>query len=157
MGKVTTVEPSVENGGEIGTWRMGVLRRRVAVVNNEPSLTKQSFKEICDINRIMARYEKTGLVSHVSNKPGIFEDVTKFGDYKASLDRVNDAQEAFRLLPASLRERFGNSPVGMLQFLADSKNREEAMELGLVKRPQDAKIATPPLPTTKAGANVAPA
>ena len=31
------------------------------IVNNEPSLTRQSHKNECDINFLMERYERTGV------------------------------------------------------------------------------------------------
>lgn len=37
-------------------------RMRVSTVNEEPPMTKQSFKDECDVNHIVARYTETGMV-----------------------------------------------------------------------------------------------
>lgn len=45
-----------------------------------PSLTKQSFKDECDINQIVAKFEKTGLVNHLARGVPQFADVSEMGD-----------------------------------------------------------------------------
>lgn len=34
---------------------------------NEPSMAQQHFKDECDVNNILRKYESTGLVTHVAN------------------------------------------------------------------------------------------
>lgn len=41
---------------------------------NGKSLTKSEFKNECDINLIVKRFDKTGLITHVSNMSPIFGD-----------------------------------------------------------------------------------
>lgn len=139
-----TQAPSKENGGEIGTWRQGVLRRRTTSNTVGDSLTKQCFKEQCDINRIVSKYEQTGLLEHLNQRPGFFEDLTNVPDYRSALNKVIQAKEAFGMLPARTRERFSNDPGEMLGFLEDPANKEEAIKLGLVKKPIEAPITPPP-------------
>jgi len=101
----------------------------------EPSMTKQSFRDECDINTIMSRYERTGVM------PESRGDAPQFGDYiseysfQESMNAVIYAQQQFADLPARVRDRFGNDPANMLRFLEDDKNREEAIKLGLVQPP----------------------
>ena len=38
-----------------------------------PSRTKQAFKEECDVNNILRKYEKTGLITHVAAYKGRYE------------------------------------------------------------------------------------
>lgn len=106
---------------------------RVVTVNDEPSMTVQSSKDECDINRIMEKYEKTGAVTHLAKRSGIYGDFSELTDYQGMLDKVMFAQDAFMTLPAAVRTRFRNDPGALLEFLQDSKNRDEAVRLGLIE------------------------
>lgn len=99
------------------------------------SLTKQSFAKECDINTIMLKYQKTGLIDHLNKYEGRYGDFTNVSDYQTSLNAVMAAQDEFLSLPSSLRARFENDPAQFLQFVHDENNREEAIQLGLIKAP----------------------
>lgn len=98
-------------------------------------MARQEFKDECDINRIMKRAAKTGLlpVSPVSPKFGDFSEV---GDFQAAQNGVLAAREEFGRLPSDVRKRFANNPALLVEFLADKANREEAIKLGLVEKPK---------------------
>ena len=36
-----------------------------AITFTEPSLTRQSFKDECDVNKIVQRYTETGMINHI--------------------------------------------------------------------------------------------
>ena len=40
-----------------------VVYDKVSLSCNDESLTHQSFKDVCNVNNILKKYEKTGLVS----------------------------------------------------------------------------------------------
>lgn len=105
-----------------------------------PSLTQQHFRDECDINNIIERYEETGFLVDPLN-PGtrqpVFGDFSVEFDYMAAQNIVADAQQRFEALPSALRKRFNNDPHELLLFLEDPKNMEEAVKLGLVNRPVD--------------------
>ncbi len=98
-------------------------------------MTQQQFKEECDINRIMDRYLRTGVLSDPLSLrgPGTYADFTEMGDYMANMNKVVEAREMFESLPAKVRERFANNPANMIEFVMDSSNKEEAIKLGLLK------------------------
>lgn len=100
------------------------------------SRAKQSFKAQCDINTIMKKYEKTGLIDHVKTG-GTYGDFTQVTDYHTALNQIQAAEEAFMTLPASLRGRFENDPAQLISFLEDPKNKKEAISLGLVEAPAE--------------------
>lgn len=113
-----------------------ILRRkngtkRVVTVNHEQSLADQSQADECDVNNIMDKYLKTGQVSHLTNMQGQYADVSQIPDLHTALSQVTQAEQAFQSLPAELRERFNNSPIKMVEFLKDSKNDQEAINLNL--------------------------
>lgn len=110
--------------------------RRVQTINDQPSMADQSFKDDCDINSIMKRLRKTGHISHMRHSPGTYADLTHITDLHSSIIQVQKAQEAFDTLPAHVRYKFQNDPTKLVNFLQDSKNDEEAIQLGLKYRPQ---------------------
>ncbi len=107
-----------------------VPRARPKIVFGE-SLTKQAFKDQVDINKIVAKYQKTGMVNHLNQREPFYGDVSDIRTYQESLDVVNKAEELFMGMTADVRAKFHNDPAEMVEFLADEKNSDEAVKLGL--------------------------
>lgn len=111
----------------------------------------QSFREECDINRIMAKYQVTGTVTWLSKHAGQYADVTGV-DFSSAMETVVRAQEMFDDLPSSVRDRFANDPSRFFDFMQDDGNLEEMVKLGLATRRTvpvplelpDKGVATPP-------------
>ncbi len=101
----------------------------------EPSRTKQSELEACDINNIMARYATTGVLTHVASGEPLYGDFSEVEDYQASLNKVMSAEERFNSLPSDVRKKFDYDPQKMVEFILDEKNREECYNLGFFNRP----------------------
>lgn len=99
----------------------------------EPSLAQQHFKEECDINTILEKFNITGLMPESPLSPR-YGDFTGISDYHTAMNRVIAAQDEFEALPAQIRARFGNDPAQLIEFLENSDNRPEAEELGLVEK-----------------------
>lgn len=112
----------------------------------EVSKTRQSDKDACDINKIMAMYDKTGLLPPAGAE-GLFLDVSEMGDYRSAVEQVLYAQKFFAALPAKVRTQFANDPATFLDFCADPDNRDELIELGLLERPPEGTPPAPPEPT----------
>lgn len=106
-------------------------RRRVQIFTEGGSLTEQAHREECNINTIMQRYRRTGVLPQNPHLP-VYGDFSQLGDYHACVTAVAMAQEGFMSLPSHLRKAFDNDPGKLLAFLDDPENREEAIELGLI-------------------------
>lgn len=119
---------------------------RVRTINNEPSLTQQHFKEQCDVNNIIRKYQQTGNLTHLARQQGVYSDLSKQKDYFEAMNTVIKAQTAFDSLPSYIRKRFGNDPSQLLQFIEDPKNQDEGIKLGLFnpKNPQTQQNQTNP-------------
>lgn len=102
---------------------------------NEPSRTKQSFKDECDINNIMNRYIKTGEISHLNSTNPEYGFAPDF-DFSEAMEMVQRAQDLFDELPANIRERFDNDPGEFMAFCEDPANGPEAAALGLTGTPE---------------------
>ena len=99
----------------------------------DASLAQQHYKEECDINTILEKFNVTGLLPQAPLSPR-YGDFTGVSDYHTALNRVYAAQEEFDALPAQIRARFDNDPANLIEFLENSDNRPEAEELGLVEK-----------------------
>lgn len=99
----------------------------------EPSLAQQHYKDECDINTILERFNITGMLPQSSLSPR-YGDFTGVGDYHTALNRVIAVQDEFEALPAQIRARFNNDPAQLIEFLEDENNRPQAEELGLVEK-----------------------
>ena len=107
----------------------------------DPSLAQQQFRDECDINTILERFNVTGQlpVSPLQPQFGDFSGVT---DYQSALNAVLDAQESFDALPARVRERFANDPAAFVDFCLDEANKEEMKVLGLISgAPEGANLS----------------
>lgn len=107
------------------------------------SLTKQSFRKESEINNILARYAKTGVIEHANKYEGHYGDFTNVTDYQTSLNAVYRAQEEFMSLPSSIRSEFKNDPAQFLAFVTDENNRDKAIEMGLIPKPIEQKASEP--------------
>lgn len=113
----------------------------VAFVSVNPTLAQQQFRDETDINNLVDRFLRTGEIPPVDGRAvyGNFLDVPD--SYQDCLEAVCRAQEAFDELPAKVRQRFDNDPAQLLSFLQDPKNLDEAVQLGLMEKPQPAEPA----------------
>lgn len=109
----------------------GSYESRGADISSE-SITQQHHAKECDINAILEKFERTGLLTYVRNDQPRFGDFTSASDYHDSLNRVMAAQDSFMSLNPHLRARFDNDPSNLLSFLENTDNREEAIKLGLI-------------------------
>lgn len=97
----------------------------------DPSRAQQQFRDECDINVILERFNITGQLPVVSLAPE-FGDFTGVYDYQTALNAVMAAEESFDQLPARVRERFANDPAAFVDFCLDEANRDEMRQLGLL-------------------------
>lgn len=101
----------------------------------EPTLTKQSEKEACDINNIMARYQQTGVLPDMIRQDPQYGDFSDIGSFMEAQNIVAHANAQFAALDAHVRARFNNNPAEMLKFVEQAANDpekgSELVKLGL--------------------------
>lgn len=96
-----------------------------------PSLTRQEFADECDINALMDRYEKHGVISHVNRAQPVYMDLAGVPDLREALDYMRDAQVMFNSLPATTRFTFDNDAVKFVEYAQNPANIEKMREWGL--------------------------
>lgn len=111
-------------------------RPRLSKVFKLPSLTKQEFKQECDINVLMRRYQKTGLFPQNLDMTPRYVSNIGMPDYQQSLHIVMQAESEFNALNSELRKRFDNDPAKFLAFVNDPENADELVKLGLREAPK---------------------
>lgn len=117
----------------------------------ERSMTKQSFKDESDVNLIMARYLKTGILESQMRQVPRYGDFTSAEDYHSCMNRVRAAEELFMRLPAKVRDYVDNDPKKLLELVFDPARVDECRELGLIP-----EIKEPPAAPAAAGAAAVP-
>lgn len=118
------------------------------------SRVQQHFKDEVDINNILAKYKKTGVITHVARARKLYGDFTEVKDVAEAMDVAARAKSIFEELPAELRNRFKNSIPGFFEYINKEENLEECYKLGIFDRPKTAEpekimkveVVTPPTP-----------
>lgn len=105
------------------------------MIHGEPEIkvyddgrTKQSFKAETDINTILGKYMKTGVISHMNKfQPlyGEFADV----NLAEAMDQVQKGYDIFAALPAEVRREFDQNPDSFFSFVNDPENSGRLEEL----------------------------
>ena len=108
------------------------VSRETGTTNEEPTLTQQHFKEECDINQILEKFNVTGAVPTNVRQP-INQDFIEAIDYQTALNALMEAEASFMEMPAKVRAEFDNDPGKFVQFFEREENRERAVALGLIK------------------------
>lgn len=119
------------------------------------SMTKQSFKDDCDVNRIMKRFQQTGIVDHVNKFAGDYGDYTDLPQsYHEACNQVLEAESMFMSLPSTVRSHFDNDPGKFLAAVdgaakGNGFHENELRELGVLPRQSSGEtgIDNPPEPT----------
>lgn len=121
-----------------------------SIVFSEPSLTRQEFADECDINQLMKRYETFGgTINGLPNNSvePMYIDFAEMPDtlmgYMAFMD---EAQNAFMTLPASIRKEFDNNAHAFVDYAANPLNVEQMRIWGLAKpaeKPAEAPVSSP--------------
>lgn len=135
--------------------------RRVQLICEDPTKTKTSpeLTRNTDVKTIIARAIKTGQPLGTPGRQPIYGDFTNLNSesFLDSLNQVANVKSQFEHLPSEIRARFLNDPAKLLDFLADEKNNEESIKLGLRKQPLAPKDIQPPAAESTPPASTTPA
>lgn len=125
-------------------------RVRVSTINSEPDMAQQQYKESCDVNNIMKKYEQTGIVTHLAAGQGRYADLGDPVDLMDAKMRVIRAESAFMALPADLRAKCGHDPANFLKMLKDGSNDAELIKLGIIHPKKSDATTVAPKPSGSA-------
>lgn len=115
--------------------------RRVITKIVGPSMTEQHHKKACDINTIMAKYRKTGLIDHMSTHQPTYGDVTG-ADFETAQKLVAEQKSIFQDLPAAVRAEFDNDPAQYLALVETDEGVDELRSILYPPPEEEAKDAS---------------
>lgn len=85
-----------------------------------PSRTKQSFRDECDINKIVSRIREGGFtpMTYTALRGAWYGDVSKMPDsFQGAQEVILRVKATFSSLPSDVRERFMNDPARFVAFV----------------------------------------
>ena len=89
--------------------------------------THTEQKDDCDINNILEKYRRTGVVNHLNKHGEQYGDFTKI-DYQTAQNQVASVNSMFADLPAQERARFNHDPQTFLEFIAHQSNIDDMQD-----------------------------
>lgn len=104
--------------------------------------TQQQHREKCDVNRIIAKYNKTGVLDHMGRASNLYGDASKLKDLRESQNLIAEVRSMFMQLPATEREFFQNDIANYAEFMTDPKHRDGRIQRGYEKAPPPPKKET---------------
>lgn len=87
----------------------------------DDGLTKQSFRDQCDVNKIIAKAQKAGGLSHLDQYEGVYADFANY-DFEGQQEILARGSSIFADLPSSIRAEFGNQPSRFFEYVNDPAN-----------------------------------
>ena len=117
--------------------RAPYTRERQITTIEGPTMAQQHFADECDINKIMAKYQRDGLVTHVAKYQGKYDDYTVMPDFQTALNTMKDAEEMFLSIPSEIRREFDNDPGKFVEFATDPENIDKLREMGLAPKTRE--------------------
>lgn len=99
-------------------------------IENKPytHVTKQAFKDECDINNILRRAQKTGTISHLAAHGAQYGDFADY-DFFEHQQKLTKGREIFDALPSEIRNEFRNDQVSFFRYVNDPENADRLDEL----------------------------
>lgn len=94
------------------------------------SRTKQSEVPDSDINKIVDRFMKTGLLPQI-DRPPMSGDFAGVSSFQEAQDLILLAKNSFAGLPADLRAKFQNDPANFIAFMDNDPSVEALKSLGI--------------------------
>lgn len=111
------------------------------------SMTKQSFKNQCDVNFIVEQFDRTGALTHFARGRPEYADVSESADLQTSIEAVKLAGENFAGLPSAVRAAAQNDPVLFLEMSSNQLGMDALVEAGLWgEKPKEPAVEPGPEP-----------
>lgn len=110
-----------------------------------PGRTKQEFKKDTDMNLIVSRYRKTGVLPQ-----GVMQGAKRYGDFSQIPDftemcaRVDAARSMFLALPSKVRRALDHDPENLLKAVQSKEGVEFLIANGLGRRHAEQIAASSP-------------
>ena len=96
------------------------------------SMTKQSFAKELDVNNIIRKYNKTGVLQKLTEFEGEYGEFDEY-DLRTAIEKVQKANDMFQEVPSKIRAQFDNNAGKFIDFATNEANLDQMREWGLAK------------------------
>lgn len=91
--------------------------------------TKQSFKDSCDINKMLKKAQISGSIAHLNKYPeAVYGDFEGF-DLLEAHQMIDKANHIFDELPSEIRREFNNDALAFAGFASNPENKGKLAKL----------------------------
>jgi len=108
-------------------------------------VTKQSFKDETNVNKILARHMRMGTISHLQQWGGQYGDLAGF-NFQEAQNQIAKANSMFEKLPSSVRNEFSNSPERFFDYVNDPEHKDKLAQLLPALAKSGRQLALEPTP-----------
>lgn len=108
---------------------------RVTTPVGTKSRTKQSETEATNVNTIMRKFQRTGVIDHWNQRRPEFGDFSQSQSLQENMDKVMEASDAFNELDAHVRRAADNDPIKLLALMATEEGLESLRAAGMFLEP----------------------
>jgi hypothetical protein len=115
--------------------------------NKEPSMTKESLAKDLDVNNIVRRHAKTGVLPNAHAFEGIYGEFDSI-DLREAEEKVMKANELFMEVPSAIRAEFNNDAGAFIDYATDPANLEQMRQWKLAPLPEPDPEPEPPIEVT---------
>lgn len=123
-------------------------KERVPISFAKTGRTKQQDADKTNINLIMKKFLKTGVIDFTNKHEASYGFATS-DSFQESLQIIQTATEMFDDLPSQLRTKFNHDPATFLDYVQNPDNQDTLYELGLADFPLENNQPSPPPTETK--------
>ena len=109
------------------------IRRPIRTINNQPSMTKQSFAKELEVNNIIKKYNKTGILQKAHDFEALYGEFDQY-DLREAIDKVEQAKSLFMEVPSEFRAKFDNDPGKFIDYATNVENLAELQKYGLAEK-----------------------
>lgn len=95
----------------------------------DESMTKQSFKDQTDINKILYKAARGDAISHLAKHGATYGDFSDVDDLLTAHERLQKGTQIFEELPAEVKREFDQSPQKFFNFVNDPQNVDKLAEV----------------------------
>ncbi len=106
------------------------MSKHAITFDKSEDMCEQSHKKACDVNSIMARFQKSGIIDHHA-KHGLHYGEVPAIDYREAMEIVATSNSMFAELPSKARQYFDNDPAKFLEYTENPENHTKLTELDI--------------------------
>lgn len=124
------------------------IRRKVYEYSEDEkvSIVEQHHKDSCDINNIVNKYMKHGVVPADRSAFAQYGDFSQVKSFGEMMVKMREASQSFMTLPAEVRAHFENDAARFLDAFSDPNQQKYLLDHGILQKkipeqdPQDISL-----------------